>query len=78
MNLWLQVDKYKYLVWAPGNCASVRLALQLASDAAVLKVSGSVSFLSALLYVGYITIVQRPCSWWSQGGASSHTAISTC
>ena len=34
----VQVDKYKYLVWVPGNCASVRLALQLASDAAVLKV----------------------------------------
>jgi hypothetical protein len=33
-----QVDRYKYLVWVPGNCASVRLALQLASDAAVLKV----------------------------------------
>lgn len=32
------MDKYKYLVWVPGNCASVRLALQLASDAAVLKV----------------------------------------
>ena len=36
--LFVQVDKYKYLVWVPGNCASVRLALQLASDAAVLKV----------------------------------------
>lgn len=34
----MQVDRYKYLVWVPGNCASVRLALQLASDAAVLKV----------------------------------------
>ena len=34
----IQVDRYKYLVWVPGNCASVRLALQLASDAAVLKV----------------------------------------
>ena len=33
-----QVDTYRYLVWAPGNCASVRLALQLASDALVLKV----------------------------------------
>ena len=38
MLLCMQVDKYKYLVWVPGNCASVRLALQLASDAAVLKV----------------------------------------
>ena len=37
--LCVQVDKYKYLVWVPGNCASVRLALQLASDAAVLKVT---------------------------------------
>ena len=36
--LCVQVDKYKYLVWVPGNCASVRLAIQLASDAAVLKV----------------------------------------
>ena len=38
MSMCMQVDKYKYLVWVPGNCASVRLALQLASDAAVLKV----------------------------------------
>ena len=37
-HVFRQVDKYKYLVWVPGNCASVRLALQLASDAAVLKV----------------------------------------
>lgn len=33
-----QVDRFRYLVWAPGNCASVRLALQLASDALVLKI----------------------------------------
>ena len=33
-----QVAMYKYLVWAPGNCASVRLALQLASDALVFKI----------------------------------------
>lgn len=33
-----QVAMYRYLVWAPGNCASVRLALQLASDAAVFKI----------------------------------------
>ena len=32
------MDGFKYLVWVPGNCASVRLALQLASDAVVLKV----------------------------------------
>ena len=29
---------YKYFIWAPGNCASVRLALQLASDALVFKI----------------------------------------
>ena len=33
-----QVAMYRYLIWAPGNCASVRLALQLASDAAVFKI----------------------------------------
>jgi hypothetical protein len=32
------VDTYKYAVWVPGNCASVRLALQLASDCLVMKV----------------------------------------
>lgn len=38
-----QVAMYKYLVWAPGNCASVRLALQLASDAAVFKIDNDES-----------------------------------
>ena len=33
-----QVKQYKYQVWAPGKCASIRLALQLAADAAVFKV----------------------------------------
>ena len=32
-----QVEQYKYLVWVPGNCASVRLAKQLAADALVMK-----------------------------------------
>jgi hypothetical protein len=32
---------FRYLVWAPGNCASVRLALQLASDSLVLKIESS-------------------------------------
>ena len=38
-----QVAMYKYLIWAPGNCASVRLALQLASDAAVFKIDNDES-----------------------------------
>lgn len=38
-----QVAMYKFLVWAPGNCASVRLALQLASDAAVFKIDNDES-----------------------------------
>ena len=33
----MQVDTYKYLLWTPGNCASLRMAAQLVSDAAVLK-----------------------------------------
>ena len=33
-----QVKQYKYQVWAPGKCASIRLALQLAADAAVFKI----------------------------------------
>jgi len=36
-----KIDNSRYLVWAPGNCASVRLALQLASDAIVLKIDSS-------------------------------------
>lgn len=31
-------SRLRYTVWAPGNCASVRLARQLAGDQAVLKV----------------------------------------
>ena len=31
------MDTYKYLLWIPGNCASLRMAAQLLSDAAVLK-----------------------------------------
>eukprot|EP00884_Botryococcus_braunii_P016709 jgi/Botrbrau1/3721/Bobra.0363s0008.2 len=38
MTVREQVDTYKYVIWVPGNCASVRLALQLASDCLVLKV----------------------------------------
>ena len=38
-----QVAMYRYLIWAPGNCASVRLALQLASDAAVFKIENDES-----------------------------------
>ncbi|KAK9811967.1 hypothetical protein WJX73_004068 [Symbiochloris irregularis] len=33
-----QVERYKYLIWVTGNCASVRLAKQLAADALVFKV----------------------------------------
>ena len=38
MTMRQQVKQYKYQVWAPGKCASIRLALQLAADAAVFKV----------------------------------------
>ena len=38
MTMRDQVNKYKYQAWLPGNCASIRLALQLAADAAVFKV----------------------------------------
>ena len=31
------MDTFKYLLWVPGNCASLRMAAQLLSDAAVLK-----------------------------------------
>lgn len=31
------MERYKYLVWVTGNCASVRLAKQLAADALVMK-----------------------------------------
>ena len=34
-----QAAMYRYLVWAPGNCASVRLALQLSADALVFKIN---------------------------------------
>ena len=36
-----QVDSSKYIVWAPGNCGSVRLVKLLASDCAVLKLNAS-------------------------------------
>ncbi len=55
-----QVAMYKYLIWAPGNCASVRLALQLASDAAVFKiVNDEVEWYYPLLnpFVHYIPLV---------------------
>ena len=35
------MEQYKYLVWAPGNCASVRLAKQLAADALVMKLESN-------------------------------------
>ncbi|DBA99135.1 hypothetical protein WJX77_004871 [Trebouxia sp. C0004] len=38
MSMRDQVTRYKYQAWLPGNCASIRLALQLAADAAVFKV----------------------------------------
>lgn len=31
------MNGYKYLLWVPGNCAALRLAAQLSSDAAVFK-----------------------------------------
>ena len=54
------MDQYKYLVWAPGNCASVRLALQLASDAAVLKVTALPLVINAV----WSLCVQNIQSWW--------------
>ena len=69
--LFVQVDKYKYLVWVPGNCASVRLALQLASDAAVLKVISRASPpLSPQAYMsarGMYILVTRCCEGCSAG-----------
>ncbi|CAL5220281.1 g2266 [Coccomyxa viridis] len=65
MEFGHQVDKYKYLVWVPGNCASVRLALQLASDAAVLKIeSPELEWYYPLLkpYQHYIPMVANE-SW---------------
>jgi len=59
LSLRAQVDGYRYLVWAPGNCASVRLALQLASDAVVLKIeSPEMEWYYPLLkpYVHYIPL----------------------
>ena len=59
MPMRKQVDTYKYQVWLPGNCASVRLALQLASDSAVFKVENDESeWYYPLLkpYVHYIPI----------------------
>lgn len=59
MSMREQVDTYKYQAWLPGNCASVRLALQLASDAAVFKVENDeMEWYYPLLkpYVHYIPI----------------------
>ena len=54
-----QVNTYKYQAWLPGNCASVRLALQLAADAAVFKIENEeTEWYYPLLnpYVHYIPI----------------------
>ena len=54
-----QIDTYKYQAWLPGNCASVRLALQLAADAVVFKVENDeLEWYYPLLmpYVHYIPI----------------------
>lgn len=59
MSLREQVDTYKYQAWLPGNCVSIRLAFQLASDAAVFKTEISESeWYYPLLkpYVHYIPI----------------------
>lgn len=56
-----QVDGYKYLLWVPGNCASLRLAAQLLSDAAVLKLdSPEIEWYYPLLrpWVHYIPVRQ--------------------
>lgn len=59
MDMREQIETYKYQAWLPGNCASVRLALQLASDAAVFKIENDESeWYYPLLepYVHYIPI----------------------
>lgn len=59
MTMREQVNTYKYQAWLPGNCASVRLALQLASDAAVFKIENEeTEWYYPLLkpYVHYIPI----------------------
>ncbi len=59
MPMHEQVETYKYQAWLPGNCASVRLALQLASDSAVFKVENEeLEWYYPLLkpYVHYIPI----------------------
>ena len=38
MSMREQVNRYKYQAWLPGNCASIRLSVQLAADSAVFKV----------------------------------------
>ena len=59
MKMREQVKTYKYQAWLPGNCASVRLALQLAADAAVFKIENDeTEWYYPLLkpYVHYIPI----------------------
>lgn len=60
MPMRKQIDTYKYQAWLPGNCASVRLALQLAADALVFKIeSDEHEWYYPLLkpYVHYIPVV---------------------
>lgn len=55
-----QVNRFKYQVWLPGNCASIRLSLQLAADSAVFKVEhDDMEWYYPLLkpYVHYIPVL---------------------
>ena len=67
-----QVDTYKYVVWVPGNCASVRLALQLASDALVLKVNPRAHFWYTC---SLCTLVHVLSAWWAFGVSSRRTRL---
>ena len=60
MSVQKQLQQYKYQAWLPGNCASIRLARQLAADAAVFKVQhDDMEWYYPLLkpYVHYIPVI---------------------
>ena len=51
-----QVDSWKYIVWAPGNCGSVRLVKLLASDCAVLKLNASDQACQCLIHSSLLVL----------------------
>ncbi len=78
------MDTYKYLLWVPGNCASLRMAAQLLSDAAVIKLdSTELEWYYPLLtpfseYIPVRCVSRNAADWGSRvhaGVRVTHTSV---